>query len=92
MHSFPLQQPTKVWTFMGRSHLARSIKEARAIANAVEKNKVIWQTGSWQRSVANFHRGAELVINGRVGKISHVEVGLPDGRKPIGTPPVTEVP
>lgn len=76
----------------GEKPLARSIKEARAIANAVKKNNVIWQTGSWQRSVANFHRGAELVINGRIGKISYVEVGLPNGRSPIGTPPVMEVP
>lgn len=76
----------------GEKPLARSIKEARAIANAVTKNKVIWQTGSWQRSVENFHRGAELVINGRVGKISYVEVGLPDGGKSIGTPPVMDVP
>ena len=58
----------------------------------MEKNNVIWQTGSWQRSVANFHKGAELVINGRIGKVSHVEVGLPNGRRPIGTPPVMDVP
>ena len=76
----------------GEKPLARSIKEARAIANAVEKNKVIWQTGSWQRSVENFHKGAELVINGRIGKVSHVEVGLPNGRRPIGTPPIMDVP
>ncbi len=76
----------------GEKPLARSIKEARAIVNAVEKNKVIWQTGSWQRSIANFHRGAELVINGRVGKVNHVEVGLPNGRRPIGTPPIMKVP
>lgn len=76
----------------GEKPLARSIVEARAMVNAVEKNKVVWQTGSWQRSVENFHRGAELVINGRVGKISHVEVGLPNGRKPIGTPPIAAVP
>ncbi|MCG8306010.1 MAG: Gfo/Idh/MocA family oxidoreductase [Cytophagales bacterium] len=76
----------------GEKPLARSIREARAIVQAVEKNKVIWQTGSWQRSVENFHKGAELVINGRIGKINRVEVGLPNGRKPIGTPPVQEVP
>lgn len=76
----------------GEKPLARSIVEARAIVNAVEKNKVIWQTGSWQRSVENFHKGAELVRNGRIGKITHVEVGLPNGRKPIGTPPIQDVP
>jgi predicted dehydrogenase len=32
------------------------------------------------------------VINGRVGNVTHVEVGLPDGRQPIGTPPAMEVP
>jgi len=76
----------------GEKPLSRSIKESRAIVNAVEKNNVIWQTGSWQRSVANFHRGAELVINGRIGKVTHVEVGLPNGRRPIGTPPIQEIP
>ncbi len=76
----------------GEKPLSRSIKESRAIVNAVEKNKVIWQTGSWQRSLENFRRGAELVINGRIGKITHVEVGLPNGRRPIGTPPVMDVP
>ena len=39
----------------------------------------IWQTGSWQRSVANFHHGCELVRNGRIGKVTRVEVGLPTG-------------
>ena len=76
----------------GEKPLARSIMEARAIVNAVEKNKVIWQTGSWQRSRPNFHRGAELVINGRIGKVSHVDVGLPNGNNPIGTPPIMKPP
>jgi predicted dehydrogenase len=76
----------------GEKPLARSIRESQAIVSAVKKNNIIWQTGSWQRSLENFRRGAELVINGRIGKISHVEVGLPDGRKSIGTPPVMPVP
>jgi predicted dehydrogenase len=48
--------------------------------------------GSWQRSQANFHKGAELVANGRIGKIKFIEVGLPDGGRGIGTPPVMDVP
>lgn len=76
----------------GEKPLARSIVEARAIVNAVEKNDIIWQTGSWQRSRPNFHKAAELVINGRIGKITHVDVGLPNGNKPIGTPPIKDVP
>jgi predicted dehydrogenase len=76
----------------GEKPLARSIPEARAMVNAVEKNNIIWQTGSWQRSRPNFHRGAELAINGRVGKLTHVDVGLPNGNKGIGTPPVMDIP
>ena len=76
----------------GEKPLARTVKESRDIVNAVEKNNVIWQTGSWQRSVANFKRAAELVRNGVIGKVSHVEVGLPDGNPSIGTPPVKKVP
>ncbi|NPA37256.1 MAG: Gfo/Idh/MocA family oxidoreductase [Chlorobi bacterium] len=76
----------------GEKPLSRTIKEGRAIVDAVQKNNVIWQTGSWQRSVPNFKRAAELVRNGVLGKITHVEVGLPDGRQSIGTPPVKPVP
>lgn len=76
----------------GEKPLARSIVEGRAMVNAVEKNKVIWQTGSWQRSRPNFHRAAELAINGRIGKVTHVDVGLPNGNNPIGTPPIMNVP
>jgi predicted dehydrogenase len=35
--------------------------------------------GSWQRSVPNFRQGAELVLNGYIGKVKRVEVGLPSG-------------
>ncbi len=63
----------------GEKPLARSIYEGRAICDAVKRYGTIWQTGSWQRSVSNFHRAAELVRNGRIGNVKHVEVGLPDG-------------
>ncbi len=76
----------------GEKPLARSIREGQAIVKAVRNNGIIWQTGSWQRSVENFRHAAELVFNGRIGKVSYVEVGLPDGGKNIGTPPVMEVP
>ncbi len=76
----------------GEKPLARSIGESQQIVKAVQKNKIVWQTGSWQRSVANFHKGAELVFNGRIGKVDHVEVGLPDATKLIGMPPLKPVP
>jgi len=63
----------------GEKPLAKTIAEQQRIVSAVQKNKRIWQTGSWQRSQANFHKGAELVRNGLIGKITRVEVGLPAG-------------
>ena len=76
----------------GEKPICRTINDGKVIVNAVRKNNIIWQTGSWQRSEENFRRGAELVTNGRVGKIKLIEVGLPDGSRGIGTPPIQEVP
>jgi len=82
----------KKWDIYGEKPICRTINDGKVIVQAVKKNGIIWQTGSWQRSQENFHRGAELVINGRIGKVKYIEVGLPDGVRGIGTPPVQEVP
>ena len=63
----------------GEKPLARTIAEQQAIVKAVQKNKCIWQTGSWQRSEARYRKAAEIVRNGLIGKVTHVEVGLPAG-------------
>ena len=63
----------------GEKPLARTVAEQQAIVKAVQKNNIIWQTGSWQRSVSNFHKAAEIVRNGLIGTVTHVEVGLPGG-------------
>jgi predicted dehydrogenase len=63
----------------GEKPLAKTVAEQQAIVRAVEKNKIIWQTGSWQRSVPTFHKAAEIVRNGLIGTVTHVEVGLPAG-------------
>jgi predicted dehydrogenase len=63
----------------GEKPLAKTIVEQQDIVKAVERNNRIWQTGSWQRSVANFHKGAEIVRNGMIGTVTRVEVGLPEG-------------
>jgi len=76
----------------GEKPICRTINDGQIIVAAVKKNNIIWQTGSWQRSQPHFRRGAELAINGRVGKISKIVVGLPDGGRTIGTPPVKDVP
>lgn len=64
----------------GEKPITHTYAEAKHLVEEVKKNKVIWQTGSQQRSEFTFHRGAELVRNGVLGKIKEVEVGLPQGR------------
>ena len=63
----------------GEKPLSHTLLEGRAMVNAVKQYGRIWQTGSWQRSVTDFRRACELVRNGRIGKVSRVEVGLPTG-------------
>ena len=57
--------------------LSLTIREARAMVNAVRRYGRVFQTGSQQRSVygGKFHRACELVRNGRIGKITEVHVG-----------------
>ena len=61
----------------GEKPLARTVAEQQAIVRAVQQNNIIWQTGSWQRSLPTFHKAAEIVRNGLIGTVTHVEVGLP---------------
>jgi predicted dehydrogenase len=75
----------------GQKPLARTIKEGRAIVEAVERNGVIWQTGSQQRSDHRFRLACELVRNGRLGKILYAEARLPGGSGG-GSPKVVPVP
>jgi len=70
--------------------LALTIRQGRAMCDAVKRNKTVWQTGSWQRSEKNFHDACELVRNGRIGKVHTVYVGLPTG-SPL-TEPAPEMP
>ncbi|MEI7899551.1 MAG: Gfo/Idh/MocA family oxidoreductase [bacterium] len=76
--------------------LSHTLAEGIAMVSAVQKNKRIWQTGSWQRSNGEFRWAAELIQNGYIGKVTRVEVGLPSGHadfdgsgkdKPNGTAP-----
>jgi predicted dehydrogenase len=63
----------------GEKPLGYTIAEGRAIVDAVERYGIIWQTGSWQRSVRDFRYACELVRNGRIGRVGTVRVGLPYG-------------
>ena len=91
-HSIPVLAGARAGKDMySEKPLARTIHEAKVMRDTVNRYGRIWQTGSWQRSVANFHHGCELVRNGRIGKVTRVEVGLPTGGS-TGNPPVSEPP
>lgn len=57
-----------------------TIGEARAVVNAVRRYGRVFQTGSQQRSnvFGPFRRGAELVRNGRIGKVLSIDVSTGD--------------
>jgi predicted dehydrogenase len=54
-----------------------TIAEGRALSDAVHRSGRILQIGSQQRSSPQFRYAAELVRNGRIGRLQTVEVGLP---------------
>jgi len=57
-----------------------TVAEGRRMADEVARSGKILQIGSQQRGQdpwPQFHRACELVRNGRVGKLQHVEIGLP---------------
>jgi len=61
--------------------LTHNIQEAIDIINMVDAEKRVLQTGSMQRSSREFRIACELVRNGIIGKIDHVECSF-------GGPPV----
>lgn len=61
-----LQKPTSL-----------TIKEGRQLVDVVNKTGVKLQLGTQQRSSEQFRIAAELVRNGRIGKLHTVKVGLP---------------
>jgi predicted dehydrogenase len=63
----------------GEKPLSHDFRQGRAICDAVRRYGRIWQTGSWQRSEERFWFACNLVRSGRIGKVSHVGVGLPRG-------------
>jgi predicted dehydrogenase len=65
-----------------------TIAEGRAMSNAVMASGQILQIGSQQRSWKQFYRACELVRNGRIGEVKHVEIGLPGDPSGPDAPPM----
>jgi predicted dehydrogenase len=56
-----------------------SIAEGRVLADTVKRYGAVYQTSTEDRSVEIYHRMAELVRNGRIGKLERILVQLPPG-------------
>lgn len=61
-----LQKPTSL-----------TVEEGRLLSDVVRRQNVILQVGTQQRSSPQFRIAAELVRNGRIGKLHTVKIGLP---------------
>ena len=61
-----LQKPTSL-----------TVTEGRIMADIVKEKGIILQMGTQQRSSAQFRIAAELVRNGRIGRLHTVKIGLP---------------
>jgi predicted dehydrogenase len=74
--------------------ISLTIAEGRRMVDAVKKNKVIFQTGSQQRTEfgGKFRRTVEMIHSGAIGKIKKIQVcvGGPPKLCDLATQPVPE--
>ena len=54
-----------------------TIQQGRFLSDLVSNSSQVFQTSLEDRSVFQYHRMAELVRNGRIGKLLRMRVGLP---------------
>ena len=54
-----------------------TVSEGRIMADIVKEKGIILQVGTQQRSSTQFRLAAELVRNGRIGRLHTVKIGLP---------------
>jgi predicted dehydrogenase len=66
--------------------LTHTVEEGVAVINGVKKHGRVLQNGSMQRSSKEFRVACELVRNGVIGKISHVECQFAQPSKPCDLP------
>ncbi|MCL4785274.1 MAG: Gfo/Idh/MocA family oxidoreductase [Verrucomicrobia bacterium] len=69
-----------------------TIHEGKVLIEAVRKHKRVFQTSTEDRAVPEYHRMAELVRNGRIGKLQRIEVILPKQPQTAGDPTPQPVP
>lgn len=69
-----------------------TIDEGKLLIETVRKHNRVFQTSTEDRSVPEYHRMAELVRNGRIGKLQRIEVILPRQPNTAGDPTPQPVP
>jgi len=69
-----------------------TVQEGRIVADTVARYGAVFQTATEDRSIAVYHRMAELVRNGRIGKLRRIIVGLPSQPGGPGDPTPKPVP
>lgn len=72
-----LQKPTSL-----------TVREGQQLRDAVLKTGVVLQVGTQQRAMPQFRIAAELVRNGRIGKLHTVKIGLPGDPAGPEAPPM----
>lgn len=72
--------------------ITRSIAEGRRLAEAIAKHKRVFRVDSEFRSLEPMHRVAELVRNGRIGKLLSMRTGSPPELFPDESEDVTAPP
>ncbi len=71
----------------GEKPLTYSLAEGRAMLNHLQKNNRIFQLGTQIHAGDNFHRVAEIIQSGKLGKIHTVRLWKTGGSPGLGFPP-----
>jgi myo-inositol 2-dehydrogenase / D-chiro-inositol 1-dehydrogenase len=69
-----------------------TIEEGKILSRVVRERRRVFQTSTEDRSIPVYHRMAELVRNGRIGKLRRIEVLLPRQPTVGGDPTPQPVP
>lgn len=72
--------------------LTRYLQEGRVMADAARKADIVFRTDSECRSHAYMVRTANLALNGYLGNLTRLEVGVPKERPGFGNPNPMQVP
>jgi hypothetical protein len=69
-----------------------TIEQGRVLSDTVAQHDVVFQTSTEDRSIPIYHRMAELVRNGRIGRLRSIHVTLPAGTVKPQPPKFAPVP